>query len=43
MEGLKDGNWVVLSCCNILIHIFRPEVREYYQLESLWDSQLLDT
>ena len=39
IEGLKDGNWVVLSCYNILIHIFRPEVREYYQLESLWNSQ----
>ncbi|WP_395878113.1 ribosome silencing factor [Ehrlichia muris] len=40
IEGLKDGNWVVLSCYNILVHIFRPEVREYYQLENLWNSQL---
>ena len=39
IEGLKDGNWVVLSCSNILIHIFRPEVREYYQLESLWNAK----
>ncbi|KJV65526.1 MULTISPECIES: ribosome silencing factor [Ehrlichia] len=40
IEGLKDGNWVVLNCYNILVHIFRPEVREYYQLENLWNSQL---
>ncbi|AAZ68694.1 ribosome silencing factor [Ehrlichia canis] len=40
IEGLKDGNWVVLNCCNILVHIFKPEVREYYQLESLWNSQI---
>ncbi|ABD44496.1 oligomerization domain protein [Ehrlichia chaffeensis str. Heartland] len=40
IEGLKDGNWVVINCYNILIHIFRPEVREYYQLENLWNSQV---
>ena len=42
IEGLKEGNWVVLSCNSILVHIFRPEVREYYQLESLWNCQLSD-
>ncbi|QGR02715.1 ribosome silencing factor [Ehrlichia ruminantium] len=42
VEGLKEGNWVILSCYNVLAHIFRPEVREYYQLESLWNCQISD-
>ncbi|QLK52584.1 ribosome silencing factor [Ehrlichia ruminantium] len=41
IEGLKEGNWVIASFHNILVHIFRPEVREYYQLESLWHGQVL--
>ena len=36
VEGLKDGDWVVLDVGNILIHIFHRETRAYFQLESFW-------
>ena len=35
MEGLIEGNGGVLNCLNIRVQIFKPEVREYYQHESL--------
>ena len=36
VEGLKTANWVLIDSGDILINIFRPEVREYYQLEKMW-------
>jgi len=36
VEGINEGNWVVLSFQNVMIHIFKPEVREYYKIEELW-------
>ena len=36
VEGLENKEWVLLDYFNILVHIFQPEAREYYQLESLW-------
>ncbi|OEY86954.1 ribosome silencing factor [Wolbachia pipientis] len=36
IEGMHDGNWVVLSFQDIMVHIFKPEVREYYKIEALW-------
>ncbi|ACZ49006.1 hypothetical protein ACIS_00362 [Anaplasma centrale str. Israel] len=36
VEGLRDGNWVVISMQGVIVHIFRPEVRSYYRLEELW-------
>ena len=36
LEGLRDGDWVVLDLGNILIHIFHRETRLYFQLESFW-------
>ncbi len=36
VEGLRDGDWVVLDLGNILIHIFHRETRAYFQLESFW-------
>jgi ribosome-associated protein len=38
VEGIEEGNWVVLSFQDIMIHIFRPEVREYYKIEELWNK-----
>ncbi|WP_250297016.1 ribosome silencing factor [Wolbachia endosymbiont of Oedothorax gibbosus] len=37
VEGMDEGNWVVLSFQGIMVHIFRPEVREYYKIEELWN------
>ena len=36
VEGLETSNWVLIDSGDILINIFRPEVREYYQLEKMW-------
>ncbi|SHH20735.1 ribosome-associated protein [Thermosyntropha lipolytica DSM 11003] len=35
-EGLREGTWVVLDYGFIILHIFREQEREYYNLESLW-------
>ena len=35
-EGLAGAFWVLVDAGDIIIHIFRPEVREYYQLEKMW-------
>lgn len=36
MEGKGAGDWVLLDAGDIIVHIFRPEVREFYQLEKMW-------
>ncbi len=35
-DGMSDGRWVVLDYGNVLIHIFTPELREFYHLEKIW-------
>ena len=36
IEGQKHGDWVLIDAGDVLIHLFRPEVREFYKLEKLW-------
>jgi ribosome-associated protein len=36
VEGLRQGDWVVVDAVDVIVHIFRPEVREFYNLEKLW-------
>jgi ribosome-associated protein len=36
VEGLEQSDWVVIDTGDIIIHIFRPEVREFYNLERIW-------
>ena len=34
--GYQDGSWVVLDYASVIVHVFLPGEREYYDLESLW-------
>ncbi|CRL15119.1 ribosome silencing factor [Phaeobacter italicus] len=36
VEGKDTGDWVLIDTGDIIIHLFRPEVREFYQLEKMW-------
>jgi ribosome-associated protein len=43
VEGLDDGNWVLIDCNDAIVHVFDPETRERYDLERLWrDAPRLD-
>ncbi|PCI92578.1 ribosome silencing factor [Candidatus Aerophobetes bacterium] len=43
IEGLRNGDWVVLDYMQVMVHIFMPELREKYQLERLWtDAKIVD-
>ncbi len=43
VEGLGDGDWIVLDYLHIMVHLFTPEMREKYHLEQLWkEGQIVD-
>jgi ribosome-associated protein len=39
IEGLAQADWVLIDAGDVIIHIFRPEVRTFYNLEKLWSSE----
>jgi ribosome-associated protein len=36
IEGKDAGDWVLIDTADVIVHVFRPEVREFYQLEKMW-------
>jgi len=36
LEGKDQGDWVLIDAGDVIVHVFRPEVREFYQLEKMW-------
>jgi ribosome-associated protein len=38
IEGLKEGNWVVIDYGDVIVHVFKEEIRHYYDLDSLWSQ-----
>lgn len=36
IEGASQGNWVIVDAGDVIIHLFRPEVREFYNIEKMW-------
>ena len=41
VEGQQSLNWILMDLVDVVIHIFKPEVREFYQLERLWRDDAL--
>ena len=38
VEGLQQGDWVLIDAGSVVVHVFRPEVREFYKLERMWSG-----
>ena len=38
VEGLPHCDWVLIDASDVIVHIFRPEVREFYNLEKMWSA-----
>jgi len=36
MEGLPTADWVLIDAGDVIVHLFRPEVRSFYNLERMW-------
>ena len=39
-EGAKNGDWILIDAGDIILHLFRPEVREFYNLEKMWEAYI---
>lgn len=40
VEGLDQADWVLVDAGDVVAHLFRPEVRELYNLEKMWSADL---
>ena len=38
VEGLQNCDWVLVDAGDVIVHIFRPEVRQFYNLEKMWGA-----
>lgn len=42
VEGLPGADWVLIDAGDVIVHIFRPEVREFYNIEKMWQAPDLE-
>lgn len=40
VQGAAQGDWVVVDAGDVVVHLFRPEVRDFYNLERMWSLDL---
>ena len=42
VEGLPGADWVLIDAGDIIVHVFRPEIREFYNIEKMWQAPDLE-
>ena len=42
VEGMAAADWVLIDAGDIVVHLFRPEVRDFYNLERIWGAEARD-
>ncbi len=38
VEGADESDWVLIDCGDVIVHLFRPEVRDFYDIEKIWQA-----
>ena len=42
VEGLSGADWVLIDAGDVIVHVFRPEIREFYNIEKMWQAPDLE-
>ncbi len=43
VEGLRQADWVLIDSGDVIVHVFRPDVRNFYSLEKMWSASRADS